>query len=43
MHAHINVNQVNVNHFSTAQSLLTQTAAERNVDIIFLSEPYVNG
>jgi len=38
MHAHISVIQLNVNHCAAAQ-----TAAERNVDIMLLSEPYVIG
>lgn len=43
MHTHISVVQLNVNHCAAAQSLLAQTAAERNVDIMLLSEPYVSG
>jgi len=43
MHPHIGVIQLNVNHCAAAQSLLAQTAAERNVDIMLLIEPYVTG
>jgi len=43
MHAHISVVQLNVNHSAAAQSLLAQTAVERKVDIMLLSEPYVSG
>ncbi|EDX05873.1 GD10407 [Drosophila simulans] len=43
MYAHISVIQLNVNHCAAAQSLLAQTAAERNVDIMLLSESYVTG
>lgn len=36
----INIVQLNVNHCAAAQSLLAQTAIERNVDVMLLSEPY---
>lgn len=36
----LNIIQLNVNHCSAAQSLLAQTAADLNVDIMLLSEPY---
>jgi hypothetical protein len=39
----INIIQLNVNHCAAAQSLLAQTAVERNVDIMLLSEPYIYG
>jgi len=43
MRAHISVIQLNANHCAAAQSLLSQTATERNVDIMLLNEPYVTG
>jgi hypothetical protein len=39
----IKIIQLNVNHCAAAQSLLAQTAAERSIDIMLLSEPYSPG
>jgi hypothetical protein len=39
----INIFQLNVNHCAAAQSLLFQTARERNADVMLLSEPYAPG
>lgn len=39
----INIIQLNVNHCAAAQNLLAQTARERNVDVMLLSEPYLPG
>lgn len=39
----INILQLNVNHCAAAQSLLSQTALERNADVMLLSEPYAPG
>jgi len=39
----INIIQLNVNHCAAAQNLLTQTAKERNADVVLLSEPYLPG
>lgn len=35
----LNIIQLNVNHCAAAQSLLAQTAADLNVDIMLQSEP----
>lgn len=37
----INIIQLNVNHCAAAQTLLAQTARERNADVVLLSEPYL--
>jgi len=39
----INIINLNVSHCAAAQNLLTQTAKERNADVVLLSEPYLPG
>lgn len=38
----IKVIQLNVNHCAAAQSLLAQTALDRETDVMLLSEPYLS-
>lgn len=39
----IKIIQLNFNHCAAAQNLLAQTARERKVDVMLLSEPYFPG